>query len=87
MGIPYPRASIRGFAGDEGFGAIISRGIGSNEGQARGFELSLVEDIDVTGARGGGGSVVSCRFGAAGDSTGKAVGGRAIGKCRDDGED
>ena len=50
--------------------------------------MSLVEDIDVTGALGGGGRVVSCRFGAAGDATGKAFGGRAIGKCRrDDGED
>lgn len=48
--------------------------------------MSLVEGIDVTGSWGGGEGVVSCRFGVVRDSTGKAVGARAISKCPDDSE-
>ena len=84
--IPDPRASIRGLASDE---ALFGRnGTGSNEGQAGSFELSLAEDVDVSGDSGGRGGVISCEFfGAAGDTIGKAVGRRAVGESGDDSED
>ena len=49
--------------------------------------MSLIEDVVVSGAGGSSNGVVSCKFGAAGDTTGKAVRGRAVGERGDDGED
>ena len=83
--IPDPRASIGGLASDEAL--FLRNGTRSNEGQAGSFELSLAEDIDVSGDSGDRGGVVSCEFGAAGDTTGKSVGRRAVGESSDDSED
>jgi len=86
MGIPDPGTSNGSFAGNKTM-RLLRKGTDSDEREARGFKFSLIEDVNISGGRGGGGSVVSCRFSTARDTTRKAVGGRAIDECRNECED